>query len=201
MPDVVRVGGADLVRTRESDGTFTYRPLDASTGAVVDAATFEARKRAERERKLSSDPKASARSQREWEQRTRANIAKTRVDETRKLQRRERERIERESGTTGPRRRTRDLGASAKASNELLELREEMRMADAAGLAKKNPGRYSFLKAALEVEEAKHATKVEAARKKEYAKARSRKGVRGDAGLELDALSSGEEDDVPRVRG
>lgn len=43
MPDVVRVGGADLVRTRESDGTFTYRPLDASTGAVVDAATFEAR--------------------------------------------------------------------------------------------------------------------------------------------------------------
>ena len=37
MPDIVRVGGAELVRTREANGEFTYRPVDAS-GAVVDAA-------------------------------------------------------------------------------------------------------------------------------------------------------------------
>ena len=200
MPDVVRVGGADLVRTREANGTVVYRPVDASTGAVVDAAAFEARKKAERLDKLRSDPAASQRSQREWEAKTRANIAKTRVDEARKLRRAERERAERESGTAGARRRTRDAGASAKVSSELAELREEMRVAEATGMAKKNPGRYSFVKAALEVEEAKHAKKVEAARKAEYARARSRKGVRGDAGLD-EALSSGEEEDAPAIRG
>lgn len=200
MPDVVRVGGAALVRTREANGTVTYRPVDVTTGAVVDAAAFEARKQAEQLDKLRSNPAALQRSQREWEQKTRANIAKTRVDAARKLRRAERERAERESGTTGPRRRARDPGASAKVSSELAELREEMRVAEATGLAKKNPGRYSFVKAALEVEEAKHAKKVEEARKAEYARARSRKGVRGDAGLD-DALSSGDDEDKPVIRG
>ena len=40
MPDIVRIGGTDLVRTREANGEFTYRPVYAQTGAVVDAATF-----------------------------------------------------------------------------------------------------------------------------------------------------------------
>ena len=56
-----------------------------------------------------------------------------------------------------------------------------MRLAEATGLKKKNPGSYSFLKAALYVEDGKHARAVEAARKRDYAKALSRKGVKGDA--------------------
>ena len=60
MPDIVRVGGAELVRTREANGEFTYRPVDAS-GAVVDAAAFEARKKAERAAKLANDPRVAER--------------------------------------------------------------------------------------------------------------------------------------------
>ena len=54
MPDIVRIGGTDLVRTREANGEFTYRPVDAQTGAVVDAATFEARKKAQRQAQLAT---------------------------------------------------------------------------------------------------------------------------------------------------
>ena len=65
MPDIVRVGGAELVRTREANGEFTYRPVDAS-GAVVDAAAFEARKKAERAAKLANDPRVAERAANEW---------------------------------------------------------------------------------------------------------------------------------------
>ena len=200
MPDIVRIGGADLVRTREANGEFTYRPVDAQTGAVVDAATFEARKKAQRQAQLANDPRANERAANEWAAQTRAAIARTRVDESRRLKREDAQRRERESGTTGPRRRARELGASAKPSKALTDLREEMRIAEATGLKKKNPGSYSFLKAALDVEEGKHARAVEAARKRDYAKARSRKGVKGDAGLDAE-LSSGDEDNAPRIRG
>ena len=200
MPDIVRIGGTDLVRTREANGEFTYRPVDAQTGAVVDAATFEARKKAQRQAQLANDPRANERAANEWAAQTRAAIARTRVDESRRLKREDAQRRERESGTTGPRRRARELGASAKPSKVLTDLREEMRIAEATGLKKKNPGSYSFLKAALDVEEGKHARAVEAARKRDYAKARSRKGVKGDAGLDAE-LSSGDEDNAPRIRG
>ena len=200
MPDIVRIGGTDLVRTREANGEFTYRPVDAQTGAVVDAATFEARKKAQRQAQLANDPRANERAANEWAAQTRAAIARTRVDESRRLKREDAQRRERESGTTGPRRRARELGASAKPSKVLTDLREEMRIEEATGLKKKNPGSYSFLKAALDVEEGKHARAVEAARKRDYAKARSRKGVKGDAGLDAE-LSSGDEDNVPRIRG
>ena len=200
MPDIVRIGGADLVRTREANGEFTYRPVDAQTGAVVDAATFEARKKAQRQAQLANDPRANERAANEWAAQTRAAIARTRVDESRRLKREDAQRRERESGTTGPRRRARELGASVKPSKALTDLREEMRIAEATGLKKKNPGSYSFLKAALDVEEGKHARALEAARKRDYAKARSRKGVKGDAGLDAE-LSSGDEDNVPRIRG
>ena len=48
-----------------------------------------------------------------------------------------------------------------KPSKALADLREEMRVALATGLEKKNPGAYSFLKAALDVEEAKHSKLVD----------------------------------------
>lgn len=200
MPDIVRVGGAELVRTREANGEFTYRPVDAS-GAVVDAAAFEARKKAERAAKLANDPRVAERAANEWAAQQRAAIARTRVDESRRLTREEARRREREGGTTGPRRRTRALGANVKPSKALADLREEMRVALATGLEKKNPGAYSFLKAALDVEEAKHSKLVDAARKRDYAKARKSKGVRGDAGLDATLSSGDDDDDVPRVRG
>ena len=200
MPDVVRVGGAELVRTREANGEFTYRPVDA-TGAVVDAAAFEARKKAERAAKLANDPRVAERAANEWAAQQRAAIARTRVDESRRLTREEARRRERAGGTTGPRRRTRELGANVKPSKALADLREEMRVALATGLEKKNPGAHSFLKAALDVEEAKHSKLVDAARKRDYAKARKSKGVKGDAGLDATLSSGDDEDDVPRVRG
>ena len=86
-------------------------------------------------------------------------------------------------------------------TRKLAEAREEMRVALATGLEKKNPGAYSFLKAALDVEEAKHSKLVDAARKRDYAKARKSKGVRGDAGLDATLSSGDDDDDVPRVRG
>ena len=72
MPDIVRIGGTDLVRTREANGEFTYRPVDAQTGAVVDAATFEARKKAQRQAQLANDPRANERAANEWAAQTRA---------------------------------------------------------------------------------------------------------------------------------
>jgi len=197
--DVVRIGGADLVRTREANGEVTYRPLDAKTGTIVDAATFEARKREERERRLANDPRARDRAASEWAANMRGTITKTRVDEARKLTRKETKQRERENGTSNPKRRTKALGAVTP-SKALAELREEMRVAVASGMKTKNPGSYSFLKAALDVEEAKHAKLVDAARKREYARERTKRGVRGDAGLDAE-LSDGDEDDVPQIRG
>ena len=197
--DVVRIGGADLVRTREANGEVTYRPVDAKTGTVVDAATFEARKKEERERRLANDPRARERAASEWAANMRGTITKTRVDEAQKLRREETKQRERASGTSNPKRRTKALGAVTP-SKALAELREEMRVAIASGMQTKNPGSYSFLKAALDVEEAKYAKLVDAARKREYTRERSKRGVRGDAGLDAE-LSDGDEDDVPQIRG
>ena len=197
--DVVRIGGADLVRTREANGEVTYRPVDAKTGTVVDAATFEARKKEERERRLANDPQARERAASEWAANMRGTITKTRVDEARKLRREETKQRERNSGTSNPKRRTKALGAVTP-SKALAELREEMRVAVASGMKTKNPGSYSFLKAALDVEEAKYAKLVDAAKKREYKLERSKRGVRGDAGLDAE-LSDGDEDDVPQIRG
>ena len=74
--DIVRIGGADLVRTREANGEVTYRPVDSSTGAVVDAATFEQRKKEAREAKLRDDHRASDREASKWAADMRGSITK-----------------------------------------------------------------------------------------------------------------------------
>ena len=197
--DIVRIGGADLVRTREANGEVTYRPVDSSTGAVVDAATFEQRKKEAREAKLRDDHRASDREASKWAADMRGSITKSRMDEARRLKREDAEQREKNSGGANPRRRAKTLGV-VKPSKVLEELREEMRVAETTNLKTKNIGKFQFLKAALDLEEEKYAKLVDAARKRDYAKARQQKGVRGDAGLDAE-LSSGDEDDVPRIRG
>ena len=197
--DIVRVGGADLVRTREANGEVTYRPVDSNTGAVVDAATFEQRKKEAREAKLRDDHRAGEREASKWAADMRGSITKTRMDEARRLKREDAERREKNSGSANPRRRAKTLGV-VKTPKVLEELREEMRVAEATNLKLKNLGKFQFLKAALDLEEEKYAKLVDAARKRDYAKARQQKGVRGDAGLDAE-LSSGDEDEAPRIRG
>ena len=198
----VRVGDVDVVRTREANGEVTYRPIDARTGSVIDARAFEQKKRELAEAERRDDPRADERESKKWHASTRAAIAKTRVEETRRMKREEAEKRERESGGVNPRRRARALGVVAP-SKALEELRGEMRVAEAMNMRAKNVGRFQFLKAALDAEEEKHAKKVDEARKRDYAAARTRKGVCGDAGLDADLSSGDELENVnkPLIRG
>lgn len=75
-----------------------------------------------------------------------------------------------------------------------------MCIVEVMGLKKKNLGLYLFFKVVLDVEEGKYARAVEVARKRDYAKVRSRKGVKGDVGLDVE-LSLGDEDNVLRICG
>ena len=63
----------------------------------------------------------------------------------------------------------------------LADLREEMRVAVANGMDKRNPGQFAFISTALDAEEVKHDHVVKAAREKAYAKERKKCGVKGGA--------------------
>ena len=82
----------------------------------------------------------------------------------------------------------------------LADLREEMRVAAANGMDKRNPGQFAFIKTALDAEEAKHDAAVKAARTKAYAKERKKRGVRGAAWGSSDEGedASDDEDSIPR---
>ena len=68
-----------------------------------------------------------------------------------------------------------------KPSKELVELREEMKLAKTNNWEKVNAGKFSFLKMALELEEGKFQTATREARERNYEFERKAKSVRNGA--------------------
>ena len=82
-----------------------------------------------------------------------------------------------------------------------MELREEMRVAVANAVSKKNPGQFAFIKTALDAEEGKHEVRVKAAREKAYQAERKKRGVKGAAWGDSDDGEGSSDEDGFVVRG
>ena len=177
--ETVIMGGQTLRRVMdESTRQWVYRPVDEASGNVITKEAFEARRLAERRLRAEADPRKQAEREKRWPAQQRGEIRNARVEESRAMRRDEHAR-KLESGLVERRRPRRREIARVPEPELLLELREEMRVALANGLDKKNPGRFAFVKTALDAEEAKHDAAVKSAREKAYAQERKRRGVRG----------------------
>ena len=201
--ETVIMGGQTLRRVMdESTRQWVYRPVDEASGNVITKEAFEARRLAERRLRAEADPRKQAEREKRWLAQQRGEIRNARVEESRAMRRDEHAR-KLESGLVERRRPRRREIARVPEPELLLELREEMRVALANGLDKKNPGRFAFVKTALDAEEAKHDAAVKSAREKAYAQERKRRGVRGAHDFDQDLSSSDgdESEDAIIVRG
>ena len=84
-----------------------------------------------------------------------------------------------------------------KPSKELVELREEMKLAKTNNWEKVNAGKFSFLKMALELEEGKFQTATREARERNYEFERKAKNVRNGA---MEGTDSEDESEQDRMR-
>ena len=175
--DVVQMGGKTLKRVMDNETRqWVYRPVDES-GEVISKEAFEAMKREEAKARWESDPKRQAEQDKKWAAQQRSEIRGARIAESKQMKKQEHVR-KLKSGLVEPSRPRRKEIANVPVPKILADLREEMRVAVANGMDKRNPGQFAFIKTALDAEEVKH--DHVAAREKAYAKERKR-GVKGAA--------------------
>ena len=181
--DTVIISGQTLKRVLDADTKqWVYRPIDARSGETVSREAFEAAKREAREARLENDPRVIVDREKRWAAAQRAEIREMRAQDERKTRRERVKGAKKEPGgaSANAARRKKPI-ATVKPPTALLNIREEMRIANANDLSKKNPKSYAFVKSALDAEEAKHDANVKAAREKAYQRERTRRGVRGAA--------------------
>ena len=198
--DIVQMGGKTLKRVMDNETRqWVYRPVDESSGKVISKEAFEAMKREEAKARWESDPKRQAEQDKKWAAQQRSEIRGARIADAKQMKKNEHVR-KLKSGLVEPSRPRRREIASVAVPKILADLREEMRVAAANGMDKRNPGQFAFIKTALDAEEAKHDAAVKAARTKAYAKERKKRGVRGAAWGSSDEGedASDDEDSIPR---
>ena len=179
--DVVHMGGKTLKRVMDNETRqWVYRPVDESSGKVISKEAFEAMKREEAKARWESDPKRQAEQDKKWAAQQRSEIRGARIAESKQMKKQEHVR-KLKSGLVEPSRPRRKEIANVPVPKVLADLREEMRVAVANGMDKRNPGQFAFIKTALDAEEVKHDHAVKAAKEKAYAKERKKRGVKGAA--------------------
>ena len=193
--DVVHMGGKTLKRVMDNETRqWVYRPVDESSGKVISKEAFEAMKREEAKARWESDPKRQAEQDKKWAAQQRSEIRGARIAESKQMKKQEHVR-KLKSGLVEPSRPRRKEIANVPVPKILAELREEMRVAVANGMDKRNPGQFAFIKTALDAEEVKHDHVVKAAREKAYAKERKKRGVKGAAWGSSDEGEDASDDD------
>ena len=181
----------------EASKRWVYRPVDAASGETISKEDFEARRREEEAARRASDPRHRAAEEKRWLEQQRGDIREKRAEASRAMRREEHHAALRDGRVE--RRRPRRKGALVEVPvpDALAELREEMRLATLRETRKKNPGRFAFIETALAVEERKHETALDAARRRACAAERRRKGVRGGGESGSDSESDDASDDAP----
>ena len=180
----------------EASKRWVYRPVDAASGETISKEDFEARRREEEAARRASDPRHRAAEEKRWLEQQRGDIREKRAEASRAMRREEHHAALRDGRVERRRpRRKGALGVEVPVPDALAELREEMRLATLRETRKKNPGRFAFIETALAVEERKHETALDAARRRAYAAERRRKGVRGGG-----ESGSDSESETPRRR-
>ena len=198
--DVVQMGGKTLKRVMDNETRqWVYRPVDESSGKVISKEAFEAMKREEAKARWESDPKRQAEQDKKWAAQQRSEIRGARIAESKQMKKQEHVR-KLKSGLVEPSRPRRKEIANVPVPKILADLREEMRVAAANGMDKRNPGQFAFIKTALDAEEAKHDVAVKAARERAYAKERKKRGVKGAAWGSSDEGEDASDDDSWRER-
>ena len=163
--DVVHMGGKTLKRVMDNETRqWVYRPVDESSGKVISKEAFEAMKREEAKARWESDPKRQAEQDKKWAAQQRSEIRGARIAESKQMKKQEHVR-KLKSGLVEPSRPRRKEIANVPVPKVLADLREEMRVAVANGMDKRNPGQFAFIKTALDAEEVKHDHAVKAARR------------------------------------
>ena len=168
--ETVVVDGKTLRRVLdEASKRWVYRPVDAASGETISKEDFEARRREEEAARRASDPRHRAAEEKRWLEQQRGDIREKRAEASRAMRREEHHAALRDGRVE--RRRPRRKGALVEVPvpDALAELREEMRLATLRETRKKNPGRFAFIETALAVEERKHETALDAARRRAYA--------------------------------
>ena len=198
--DVVQMGGKTLKRVMDNETRqWVYRPVDES-GEVISKEAFEAMKREEAKARWESDPKRQAEQDKKWAAQQRSEIRGARIAESKQMKKQEHVR-KLKSGLVEPSRPRRKEIANVPVPKILADLREEMRVAVANGMDKRNPGQFAFIKTALDAEEVKHDHVVKAAREKAYAKERKKRGVKGAAWGSSDEGEDASDDDTAGGNG
>eukprot|EP00740_Mantoniella_antarctica_P001964 CAMPEP_0181363588 /NCGR_PEP_ID=MMETSP1106-20121128/8831_1 /TAXON_ID=81844 /ORGANISM="Mantoniella antarctica, Strain SL-175" /LENGTH=235 /DNA_ID=CAMNT_0023478041 /DNA_START=217 /DNA_END=920 /DNA_ORIENTATION=- len=193
--EVVQMGGQTLKRVLDdTTKQWVYRPVDEASGQVISKEAFEAQRREERRVRAENDPRQQAERDKQWAATQHAEIRNMRVEDSHKMKRDEHVRKV-ASGLVERSKPRRKQIAHVPEPKLLLELREEMRVAVVNAASKRNPGQFAFIKTALDAEEAKHDTRVKAAREKAYQAERKRRGVEGAAWGESDDGAGGSSDD------
>ena len=193
--DVVHMGGKTLKRVMDNETRqWVYRPVDESSGKVISKEAFEAMKREEAKARWESDPKRQAEQDKKWAAQQRSEIRGARIAESKQMKKQEHVR-KLKSGLVEPSRPRRKEIANVPVPKVLADLREEMRVAVANGMDKRNPGQFAFIKTALDAEEVKHDHAVKAAREIAYAKERKKRGVKGAAWGSSDEGEDASDDD------
>ena len=160
--EIVQMGGKTLKRVMDNETRqWVYRPVDESSGKVISKEAFEAMKREEAKARWESDPKRQAEQDKKWAAQQRSEIRGARIADAKQMKKNEHVR-KLKSGLVEPSRPRRREIASVAVPKILADLREEMRVAAANGMDKRNPGQFAFIKTALDAEEAKHDAAVKA---------------------------------------
>ena len=175
--ETVVVDGKTLRRVLdEASKRWVYRPVDAASGETISKEDFEARRREEEAARRASDPRHRAAEEKRWLEQQRGDIREKRAEASRAMRREEHHAALRDGRVERRRpRRKGALGVEVPVPDALAELREEMRLATLRETRKKNPGRFAFIETALAVEERKHETALDAARRRAYAAERRRR--------------------------
>ena len=180
--DVVVMDGRTLRRVfDDATKSWVYRPVDETSGKTISNEDFESRRASAAASARASDPTHRAAEEKRWLDDQRVSIREKRVDVA-KAARRDDFHAAVRDGLVERRRPRRAVLAHVPIPVALTELREEMRVATLRDTQKKNPGRFAFIKTALDSEEAKFGVAVEKARREAYDRERAKKGVRGGAG-------------------
>ena len=177
-PDETVVMDGKTLRRVFDDSTkrWVYRPVDESSGDVISREDFESRRLAEANLRKANDPRHKAAEEKRWLDEQRGAIREKRADAARQARREDFNTAVRD-GRVERNRKGRGKIVDVPEPKALTELREEMRLAQIQDTQKKNPGRFAFIKTALDLEESKYANVVEKKRREAYERERKKKGV------------------------
>ena len=201
-PDETVVMDGKTLRRVFDDSTkrWVYRPVDESSGDVISREDFESRRLAEANLRKANDPRHKAAEEKRWLDEQRGAIREKRADAARQARREDFNTAVRD-GRVERNRKGRGKIVDVPEPKALTELREEMRLAQIQDTQKKNPGRFAFIKTALDLEESKYANVVEKKRREAYERERKKKGVRGGGNDDDESSSDDSDFNQPVFRG